>query len=143
MRLPRMTVRGWMILIAICAAAMGARVYLERKTAWKAYCRDRVRYHVRWEKEYRTLGDARKRSMERYERDVENQELSEPTRKRLRYLIKINIRSVKDLAELTEFHRQMKQKWERGSENIWLQAEPDPPDEALARPPTERRPNQR
>jgi hypothetical protein len=127
MRLPRMSVRRWMVLIGLSAVVMAAMVYQRRRESWKAYCLDRQRYHARWEAEYRDTSVRLGQDATEYARSLEAQNLPEARRKRLRYLVKTRLRSTKGTAELSEFHGRMRAKWEHGASNLWLWAEPDPP----------------
>jgi hypothetical protein len=127
MRLPRMTVRRWMVLIGLCAVIMAATVYQRRRESWKAYCLDRQRYNARWEAEYRRISVGLAQDAVEYTKKLEAQDLPEAKRKRLRYLVKQRSRSTKSTAELSEFYRRMRVKWEHGVSNLWLWAEPDPP----------------
>jgi hypothetical protein len=127
MRLPRMTTRRWMILVAVVGVALAARVWQNRSVAWRAYCREMGQYHANFEEICRSQAEGLSRSAAKHTESAEDMTRPEKDRRIARYCAKLARRGASHNGIWKDFHGRMKAKWQLAANSLWMNAEPDPP----------------
>jgi hypothetical protein len=117
-----------MAVVAVVGVLLAAADWQKRRVAWRAYCRETVRYHANWEKACRSEALGLSRSASEHTELAEDMRRSDKERRWARYCAKVARRGARQNAVWTEFHGRLREKWRVAANGLWMEAAPDPPE---------------
>jgi hypothetical protein len=128
MRRPHMSTRRWMTMIAVVAVVLATVVWQERLKVWRQYCKEKVEYHARLARSWRTVSEGHAKEAAGAMALANDPGVSDKKRRWLRSVARSNGRGAKYLGSVAEYHRQMRDKWLSASHSVFLGVDPDPPE---------------